>query len=600
VTSQAASRGGSRARRARAGRITAITLGTLLIAAIATTAWIASRALAAAEHLTTAQTLAGDIQNTLATDPSAATTTATRLTEHTAAARAATDDPLYTAATHLPWIGPQLHALATITTTLDDLTGTGLTPLLDVAANLDVSAFAPQDGVVELTPLVALQAPAATAATAADSAAGALADIDLVGLIGALRAPVVEAADLLEQVSISAGALARATELMPAMLGADGPRNYLVLLQNNAEWRSLGGIAGSVILVQTDAGRITLADAASARDLTDSRGSEPIGVLSDDARGIYGDDPGSYMHNVTQVPDFAISGQLAQAIWEERRGVQVDGVVAIDPVALSYILRAIGPVTLSTGEQLTADNAVQLLLNEVYIRYPEGAVQDAFFAQATEAVFAGLTGGGVDPIPLMEALAQAGNEHRLFIWNADETEQAILSDTTLAGGLPVTDEEATRFGVFVNDGTGSKMDYYAHLDTELGWCEVSTSGDARASLSVTVRSEAPMDAASSLPGYILGGDIAEVPQGITRTFTYVYLPQGSTLVSEAATAGTLGPGTHDGRQVVTWITDLWPGEEATFEVVVQAPWTELLDVVRTPTLNGVEGGDVASVCGGAG
>jgi hypothetical protein len=144
------------------------------------------------------------------------------------------------------------------------------------------------------------------------------------------------------------------------------------------------------------------------------------------------------------------------------------------------------------------------------------------------------------------------------------------------------------------------MDYYAHLDTALGWCGTDSLGTARAALSVTVRSDAPQDAADSLPGYILGGDIAELPPGITRTFTYVYLPQGSTLMSESATAGSLGPGTHDGRQVVTWITDLWPGEEATFDVVVQAPQTELLEVVRTPTLNGVKGSDVESVCAAAG
>jgi hypothetical protein len=585
-----------RSRPARASRIAAIVLGTLLITAIATTAWIASRALSAAEHLTTAQTLAGDIQNTLTTDPTAATTTATHLAEEAAAARAATDDPLYTAATHLPWIGPQLHALATITTTLDDLTRTGLTPLLNVAADLDVSAFAPRDGAVDLAPLISLQAPAVTAADAAETAAESLADLDPAILVGALRPPVAEATSLLEEVSTAIGSLARATELVPAMLGADGAREYLVLLQNNAEWRSLGGISGSVILVATDTGRITLADAASARELTDSRGSDVISVLSDDVRGIYGDDPASYMHNVTQVPDFAVSGALARDIWADRRGAEVDGVLAIDPVGLSYILRATGPVTLATGEQLTADNAVQLLLNDVYLRYPGGAEQDAFFAQATEAVFGALTAGAVEPTALIEALVQAGDENRLLIWNADANEQSILAGTTLAGGLPVTNEDATRFGVFVNDGTGSKMDYYAHLDTALGWCGGDSVGAARAALSVTVRSEAPLDAADSLPGYILGGDIAELPPGITRTFTYVYLPQGSTLVSESASAGSLGPGTHDGRQVVTWITDLWPGEAATFDVVVQAPQTELLEVVRTPTLNGVEGSDVASVC----
>ncbi|WP_409048155.1 DUF4012 domain-containing protein [Microbacterium sp. HA-8] len=586
MTSQAASsrrarRGGSRARRARAGRITAITLGTLLIAAIAATAWIASRALAATEHLTTAQTLAGDIQNTLTTDPTAATTTATRLTEHTAAARAATDDPLYTAATRLPWIGPQLHALATITTSLDDLTADGLTPLLDVAADLDPAAFAPREGRIDLEPLTRMQDPAATAATAAAEAAASLHTLDTTTLIGALAAPVTQAQTLLDTVADGTDALHRATVLLPRVLGQNEPRDYLILFQNNAEWRSLGGIPGAVVVVHTDNGTLTLTGQDTAGNLPQP--PQSILPLPADVQSLYGDDPGRFMQNVTQVPDFTVSAQLAREIWYQGHGQQVDGVIALDPVALSYLLAATGPVTLPTGDVLTSENAVQLLLNEVYYRYELPAEQDAFFASAASAVFGALTTAQADPVSLVGGLARAGTENRLLIWSDADDEQSVLDNTSLQGRLPVTDESATRFGVYVNDGTSSKMDYYARLETSTAWCRVYAPGQAAAALRVTLRSDAPADAATSLPGHITGYG-TYYPMGLTRVFTYVYLPRGSTLISEAVTVGTLGPGSHDGLQVVTWITDLWPGEKATLDLLVQAPLTEELEVVATPTL----------------
>jgi hypothetical protein len=585
VTSQAASsrrarRGGSRARRARAGRLTAIVLGTLLITTIATTAWIASRALSAAEHLTTAQTLAGDIQNTLTTDPTAATTTATHLAEETAAARAATDDPLYTAAAHLPWIGPQLHALATITTTLDDLTHTGLTPLLDVAANLDVSAFAPQDGRIDLEPLTRMQDPAATAATAAAQAAASLHTLDTTTLIGALAGPVTQAQTLLDTVADGTDALHRATVLLPRVLGQNEPRDYLILFQNNAEWRSLGGLASAQALIRTTDGSITLQSVTSSATFKD----HGVGILSlgPDIEGIYGTDPARWMQNATMVPDFSVAALVAKAFWEDKYGDTLDGVIALDPVTLSYLLEATGPIRLATGDILTPLNAVHLLLNEVYWRYEDPHDQDAFFAATTEAIFRQITTGHFDPVRLVEALARAGSENRLLMWSARDDEQLILGDTPTAGTLPRTDASTTRFGVYVNDGSGAKMNYYSKLETSASWCGTDAEGRGLAQLSVQLRNNAPENAAA-LPDYITGYD-QFVPRGTIRTFTYLYLPEDAVLLSESYTTGTVGPGLHDGLQVIAWVTDLRPGELAAIELLVNVPMTEALEVVSTPTL----------------
>ena len=46
--------------------------------------------------------------------------------------------------------------------------------------------------------------------------------------------------------------------------------------------------------------------------------------------------------------------------------MNVDGVVAIDPVALSYVLGAVGPVTMPDGEVVTKDNVVELTESTAY------------------------------------------------------------------------------------------------------------------------------------------------------------------------------------------------------------------------------------------
>jgi hypothetical protein len=324
----------------------------------------------------------------------------------------------------------------------------------------------------------------------------------------------------------------------------------------------------------------------------------PLGV---EIEAIYGDRPGSWMQNVTQVPVFAVTGALAQEMWaREHDGQKLDGVIALDPVTLSYLLEATRPVTLPTGDVLTSENAVQLLLNDVYRRYDRPADQDAFFATASVAVFEALKNGKADPQALLAALGRAGDEHRLLLWSAHDDDQELLADTTLSGPLPSSDANAARFGVYLNDGTGSKMDYYATADTGIAWdsCTLDASGAASgtATLTVTVANDAPADAAT-LPTYITGGEYG-VPLGDIRTVAYVYLPTGFDLSDATVTGdGGFGGGMHDGHRVLSFAVDLSPGESATARVTVQAPpgSPPRLVVVSTPTIAASD--VVAAVCG---
>nr|WP_246383264.1 DUF4012 domain-containing protein [Microbacterium proteolyticum] len=368
------------------------------------------------------------------------------------------------------------------------------------------------------------------------------------------------------------------------MLGADGPRSTLVLFQNNAEWRSLGGVVGAVAQLDTVDGRMTLVAQASSADVGDLS-AEPVAELAADVRSIYDTRPARYLQNTTQVPDFTVGAPLAREMWRRVHGTDVDAVVALDPVTLSYLLRATGPVRLASGDDLTADNAVRLLLDETYRRYPDPRQQDAFFQSAAAAVFQALADGRVNPVALVDAVGQAGRERRLLVWSADATEQAVLDGSTLQGALPASDGTRTTFGVYLNDGTGSKMDYYLHPLVETAWC-----GADLASVHVELRSDAPDPA--SLPAYVTGGGEYGVPVGDALTGVYVYLPPGAQLLERRTTGedGATGfaGGVHDGREVVKWSVRLAPGETSQLDLLVRLTATAELDAVATPTRDGSE------------
>lgn len=567
------------------------TLGAMLLLSVAGAAWIGIRGYLAYQHLENAGASADGAAAVLA-DPTKAPALIERISVDTSAARGLTSDPVWHAAEVLPWIGPQLAAVSTVSAALDDVASHALDPLATIASSVSLDSVRPQNGTIDPAPFAEIAPAAESSADALDSARDAIAGIDPAPLLGSVRDAVTEVSDRVTEVHSSVDALRRASVLMPAMLGSEGPRDYLVVFQNNAEWRSLGGIVGAMLQVHTEDGRLTLTAQGSSTDFPTY--DAPVLPLSEEETRAFGTQPARWVQNLTQIPDFTRGAPLAREMWLRERGVDVDGVIALDPVALSYLLAATGPVTLPTGDVLTSENAVGLLLNDVYQRYSQPREQDAFFAAAAEAVFTALTSGTGSPADLLEAMARAGAEHRLLLWSADSAEQSVLDGTTLQGALPDTDADVTAFGVYANDATSSKMDYYQSLRTGASWCSAE-----EAQLQVTISNDAPSDAAR-LPSYITGGGSHGVPPGEAKTVTYVYLPEGSTLVSSETTADRespgFGSGTDAGRDVIVWTTQLAPGESASLTVQVRTPHTPQIVTRSTPTIDIPATASIASTC----
>lgn len=563
-------------------RAAVVVLLLLLVAAV----WIGARGYLALGHLQKVQPLATAVANN-PTDTATVSRSVGQIQDEVDAAHRLTSDPVWRLGQRVPYVGAQLAAVGETTAALNSMAADGLSPLADVVGSFSPADLMPKKGRIDTSALNDISDAAGTSATHMTAAAHDIDAIDRRGLLPPLATAIDELSVQVDQAAGAVDGIHRASVLLPKFLGEDGKRSYLVVGQNNAEWRSLGGMVGAMFTIDTAKGRIDIGDFTASTDL--DRVTRPLIPLPDELLKFVLPNPAVRAQNATQVPDFAVSGEILQARWKKQFGKNVDGVIAIDPVTLSYLLEATGPVTVPTAGgqtvKITSKNAVSILLNKVYVDYPTD-VQDAIYNATVAAVFTKIMDGNAEPRALLSALSKASGERRILIWSEREAEQAALDGTNLQGALPVTDKVDTRFGVFVNDGTGSKLSYYMGLETGAAWCRVS-SDSADSVLQVTLRNNAPKNI-TSLPDSVVGPGYYQTKRGLTRNLAYFYLPKGAQIIANDVAGdgplGGFGRGTHNGIDVLTWETLLAPGETATATVRVRTGWTPNISVVATSTL----------------
>jgi hypothetical protein len=349
------------------------------------------------------------------------------------------------------------------------------------------------------------------------------------------------------------------------MLGADGPRDYLVLVQNNAEPRALGGIVGTVLVLHADQGRIELTGQLPANKVGPFR--TPAAELTEDERAVFGAKLGRWMQNVTSTPDFPRTAQIARAMWAAETGQTVDGVLATDPAALAEVLKADGPVRAGSGPQLLGSDLVSYLINGIYLtETPDSA--DLIFADIAESAFASLSTGSGEPGGMVEALAASAREGRLLVWSAEPAEADLLEGTVLDGGLRGVNGSRPVVGVFTHGLQMAKIGYY--LDTAVDVVERETRPDGSRELEVTVTYTSRVDKAEtgSLPDYIVGTD--ENDPGLIRMRSIVYAPAGGSIVQASENSEKIGvsPQKHDELSRVFDDIELHPGETASVSYAI--------------------------------
>lgn len=502
-----------------------IGLGVVALVLVGAVGWLGYEASQAQKAIASATDEAKDLQSQITSgDTELARNTLRALQESTTTARTRTDGPLWGAVAKVPFVGSSVGAVQTAASSLDDIAQRGLPPVVETSTSLDSNLFRPDDGQFPLEEFAGLAKPVSTAANVLTENRERIDAIDEDSLIGPVKGPVDELKEKVATAQRAASAAAKGLRLAPPMLGIEDKRTYLLMFQNNAESRALGGIPGALALVTADKGRLEFEDSFTVGDI--GFPDEPALELTDDEKQTFSKTIAADIRNVTSTPDFTRAAAFARAIVDERTGTKVDGVLSIDPVALSYALDGTGAIKVGDGTTLTSNNAVEILLNTVYARYEDPRVQDAFFADAAEKIFKAALSGRGDSRKTLEGLAKAVDERRIMLWSAQKDEEAELAGTRLGGTLPAS-TATPHIGVYLDDATQAKMQYYLTWKTTVE-AERCTDGGRQTLVSTTTLTSTAPEDANQLPDYITG-DGRRAKSGQQQVGVNVYAPAGGTV-----------------------------------------------------------------------
>jgi hypothetical protein len=476
-----------------------------------------------------------------------------------------TDGPIWWLAAHVPLVGPNVAAVRTVAAQSDAIADEALPRIVAVSDQVRLETFRPKNGRVNLAAVAKALPVLATTDRVFARADREVAALRPAQVIGPLQQPVTAFQQQMHSAATGVAAAHDAGRLLPTMLGGNGrTRRYLLLVMNNAEVRSLGGMPGSFAILEARRGKIRMTEQASNTDLSPTT----VKLLAQrprvkpELRGGFDKSVGADIRETMIIPDFPRAAGLASHIAGTYWDTRFDGVIGIDPVTLGYVLGAVGQVPIGGDMVINQANAVPTLLNGIYLRYTDDPkAQDDAFKHAARRTFDALTGGRGNSVLAIRALVRGVQERRILLWSKHPAEQARIQSTGIAGSMTDRRELARpQLGLFLTDTTQGKMDYYLRSTTQVTATNCYADGVQDIRMSTTLSSEAPQSG-PVLPDSVTGTGKTVGKGNIGLSVRVMAPPKGEIrAIRVDGHPSPVGATFYGGRQLKRIIRVLQPGE----------------------------------------
>jgi hypothetical protein len=503
----------------------------------------------------------------------------------------ASADELTTRSNDVPWrllsgmpvVGASATALTDLSRALSGVAGAA-EPLTPYAERLVNGQIRKPDGSIDLVAMQEVAPLLDRLAERMTSASVRLGGIEVSKIRPEIGSPLLQ---FRNEITDALPAVTAATEIatwMPGLLGADGERTWLVMLQNPAEMRGSGGLIGGFALMTARDGELDLVDTGTSSDLSQFR--IPLDGAPADVRDTWGESLSNWA-SFNPSPHFPTTAALAAA-GMQAMGQPIDGVIAVDPEAVAAMLQITGPVT-AMGKTVTADDVARFFTVDAYSEYLDSQERDDVSMALVEATFEALLAANWRAEDLLDAMRRPVEERRVLAWSVDEAEADWLATTALGGWLP--DEPGSVIAVTFNNLGGNKLDAFltTEVDYEPGRCP--TNSFQRSAVRVSMLNDPPAGLPDANYGFfdLQRVEVPDAPKGTNRLLVQVYAPVGANYQRSRLDGVDVPMYVGRERNRPMWWTniDFAPGQERTLDVEFEEPTVLGVEpfVMRQPMVN---------------
>lgn len=392
----------------------------------------------------------------------------------------------------VPIVGPNVEVLQRSVAIGADLNGAAS----NVAEQVDFASVQRVDGGVDLAALTGFEVPVELAADAADDAVEVLDGLDSPWTVAPLADRLELLADEVDQVQSQTELAALGVRDGPAMLGAEGPRRYLVLLGNPAELRDMGGHVGNWAEVVATDGKLELVEVGGPLELSTPLDQAPQWVRDELPLSLSVLKPTEFPQNWGGDPDTSVMARLAGDLFEQRTGRPVDGVLYADTEAFAAFVQLTGPVEvpgLPEPYQLTAANAEQFLTRDQFTLFEREVDANAAVEAVIDEVFSRLTNTELpSPQALGALFSPVVRGGHMSMGTRRDDDVALVERLGLDGTVeqPVGGDV---LAVLQRNAGPNKIDSFLSrtIDVDLQWNPAT--GDVRSLVTVELRNDAPAE-----------------------------------------------------------------------------------------------------------
>lgn len=249
------------------------------------------------------------------------------------------------------------------------------------------------------------------------------------------------------------------------------PRRILIVSQNNAELRPTGGFIGSYGLIEIGPDGLALKEYKDVYTLKDSprRVPAPAGATM----------AGTYLQfrDANWWIDFPTSARTLLQFWQDLEQPAVDGVVAVDVVAMGELLNVFGPITVKEFDTtFTAENLLERLTYIVEVQMaPTGRARKGVLSLlANELSHRMMAMKPDDLLATSTALGKSANEKHVQLYFTDSDTQSAMKEGGWAGAIDPPDDTTDLLAVTnamiraakANAGVRKTIDYQVRLATD--------------------------------------------------------------------------------------------------------------------------------------